>query len=153
MGFVMESVPFTVSGNIVNSVSRLELLGDETVTGEGMRGQRMYKIMIGDDEGIVIDALTFIINRHFEGKCIIESAKSGRSVIELAENFRPDIVIMDIQMPGINGIEAMKEIKEMNSNTIFIVLSAYDKFDYAREALNIGALDYLNKPIQQDAIV
>ena len=113
----------------------------------------MYKIMIGDDEGIVIDALTFIINRHFEGKCIIESAKSGRGVIELAENFRPDIVFMDIQMPGINGIAAMKEIKEMSPNTIFIVLSAYDKFDYAKEALNIGALDYLNKPIEQNAIV
>ena len=109
--------------------------------------------MIGDDEGIVIDALTFIINKHFEGKCMIESAKSGRGVIELAENFRPDIVFMDIQMPGINGIEAMKEIKEMNSNTIFIVLSAYDKFDYAKEALNIGAMDYLNKPIQQDVII
>ena len=113
----------------------------------------MYKIMIGDDEGIVIDALTFIINRYFEGKCIIESAKSGRGVIELADSFRPDIVFMDIQMPGINGIEAMKEIKKTNSNTIFIVLSAYDKFDYAKEALNIGALDYLNKPIQQNVIV
>lgn len=113
----------------------------------------MYKIMIGDDEGIVIDALTFIIDRHFGDDCIIESAKTGRSVIELAETFRPDIAFMDIQMPGINGIEAMKEIRESNPNTIFIVLSAYDKFDYAREALGIGALDYLNKPIRQDVIV
>ncbi|MBR1692634.1 MAG: response regulator [Lachnospiraceae bacterium] len=71
----------------------------------------MYKIMIGDDEGIVIDALTFIIDRHFGGSCEIESAKTGRSVIELAEAFRPDIAFMDIQMPGIGGIEAMKEIK------------------------------------------
>lgn len=113
----------------------------------------MYKIMIGDDEGIVIDALTFIINRHFKNMCIIESAKTGRSVIELAETMHPDIAFMDIQMPGINGIEAMKQIKKSNPNTIFIVISAYDKFDYAREALNIGALDYLNKPIDQKEIV
>ena len=108
----------------------------------------MYKIVIGDDEGIVIDALTFIIDKHFEGKCMVESAKSGREVIELAEKNRPDIVFMDLQMPGINGIVAMKEIKEMNHNTIFIVLSDYDKFDYAKEALSIGVLEYLRKPIQ-----
>lgn len=113
----------------------------------------MYKIMIGDDEGIVIDALTFIINRHFGDICLIESAKTGRSVIELAEAVHPDIAFMDIQMPGINGIEAMKEIKKSNPNTIFIVISAYDKFDYAKEALNIGVLDYLNKPINQKEIV
>ena len=59
----------------------------------------MYKIMIADDESIVIDALKFIIERNFQDECIIESAKTGRKVIELADYFRPDIVFMDIQMP------------------------------------------------------
>ena len=77
----------------------------------------MYKIVIGDDEGIVIDALTFIIDKHFEGKCMVESAKSGREVIELAEKNRPDIVFMDLQMPGINGIEAIREIKKTQPKT------------------------------------
>lgn len=113
----------------------------------------MYKIMLADDEGIVIDSLTFIIRQNFGENCEIASAKTGRSVIELAESFRPDIAFMDIQMPGINGIEAMKEIKKNNSNTIFIVMSAYDKFDYAKEAINLGVLDYLNKPVNQKKIV
>ena len=78
----------------------------------------MYKVMIADDEGIVIDALKFIIEKNFGDSCIVESAKTGRSVIELAENFRPDIAFMDIQMPGINGIEAMKEIRKQNKNII-----------------------------------
>ena len=112
----------------------------------------MYKIMLADDEGIVIDSLTFIIRQNFGENCEIASAKTGRSVIELAESFRPDIAFMDIQMPGINGIEAMKEIKKNNSNTIFIVMSAYDKFDYAKEAINLGVLDYLNKPVNQKKI-
>jgi two-component system response regulator YesN len=60
---------------------------------------------------------------------------------------------MDIQMPGINGIDAMKEIREANKTTIFIVMSAYDKFDYAKEAINLGVLDYLNKPVEQPKIV
>lgn len=92
--------------------------------------------MLADDEGIVIDSLRFIIEKEFGDQCEIRYAKTGRSVIELAESFRPDIAIMDIQMPGINGIEAMREIREQNSNVIFIVMSAYDKFDYAKEAID-----------------
>ncbi len=113
----------------------------------------MYKIMLADDEGIVIDALKFIIEKNFGDACIVEYAKTGRNVIELAETFRPDIAFMDIQMPGINGIEAMKEIKKFNSSIMYIVLTAYDKFDYAKEAINLGVLDYLNKPIEQTKIV
>ena len=100
-----------------------------------------YKIMLADDEGIVIDSLKFIIEKEFGDQCAIEFAKTGRSVIELAENFRPDIAIMDIQMPGINGIEAMREIRETNTNVVFIVMSAYDKFDYAKEAIKLGVLE------------
>lgn len=110
----------------------------------------MYKIMLADDEGIVIDALKFIIEKRFGEKCEIQSAKTGRSVIELAEIFRPDIAIMDIKMPGINGIDAMKEIKKFNPSTIFIVMTAFDKFDYAKEAINLGVLEYLSKPVNRE---
>lgn len=113
----------------------------------------MYKIMLADDEGIVIDSLKFIIEKEFGEECVIESAKTGRSVIELAESFRPDIAFMDIQMPGINGIEAMREIKNSNSGIVFIVMSAYDKFDYAKEAINLGVMEYLNKPVERSKIV
>ncbi len=52
---------------------------------------------------------------------------------------------MDIQMPGINGIEAMKEIRKGNSNVIFIVASTFDKFDYAKEAIGIDVLKYIKE--------
>lgn len=113
----------------------------------------MYKIMLADDEGIVIDSLKFIIEKEFGDICIIQYAKTGRSVIELAESFRPDIAIMDIQMPGINGIDAMKEIRQTNSNTVFIVMSAYDKFDYAKEAIKLGVLEYITKPMEKTKII
>lgn len=113
----------------------------------------MYRIMLADDEGIVIDSMKFIIEKEFGGKCEVEYAKTGRSVIELAERFRPDIAIMDIQMPGINGIEAMKEIKSFSANTVFIVMSAYDKFDYAKEAIKLGVLEYINKPMERTKVI
>lgn len=113
----------------------------------------MYKIMLADDEGIVIDSLRFIIEKNFGDSCVVEHATTGRSVIELAEKFKPDIAIMDIQMPGINGIEAMKEIRKNNGSVIFIVMTAYDKFTYAKESINLGVLEYLTKPVNHTIIV
>ena len=113
----------------------------------------MYKIMLADDEGIVIDSLRFIIEKEFGNECEIVTAKTGRSVIELAESFRPDIAIMDIQMPGINGIEAMREIRRTNTSVIFIVMSAYDKFDYAQEAIKLGVLEYVTKPMNRERMI
>lgn len=113
----------------------------------------MYRIMLADDEGIVIDSVKFIIEKEFGNECVVEFAKTGRSVIELAENFRPDIAIMDIQMPGINGIDSMKEIRKTNNNVIFIVMSAYDKFDYAKEAIKLGVMEYITKPMEKSKLL
>lgn len=112
----------------------------------------MYKILIADDEGIVLDSMKLIIEKAFPGECEIRTAKTGRGVIETAEEFRPDISFMDIQMPGINGIEAMKEIRSSNDNMILIVMSAYDRFNYAREAISLGVLEYINKPFNKEMI-
>lgn len=113
----------------------------------------MYRILLADDEGIVINSLSMIITKNFESQFEIETAKSGRMAIEVADRFRPDIIFMDIQMPGINGIEAMKEIRSILPSVIFVVLTAYDKFDYAKEAISLGVIDYLNKPYNQKSIV
>jgi two-component system response regulator YesN len=113
----------------------------------------MYRVMLADDEGIVIDSTKFIIEKEFGDSCQVEFAKTGRKVIELAENFRPDIAIIDIHMPGINGIDAIREMKRFCSNTIFIVMSAYDKFDYAKEAIKLGVLEYITKPMEKTKVV
>ncbi|MDD2978561.1 MAG: response regulator [Hespellia sp.] len=113
----------------------------------------MIKVMICDDEGIVRQSLRFIMDKAFGTECQVEEAKSGRGAIELAQSFRPDIAFMDIQMPGINGIDAMKEMKNENPNMLFIVLTAYDRFGYAKEAIDLGVMEYLTKPIGKDKVV
>ena len=105
----------------------------------------MYKIMLADDEGIVIDSLTYIIRQNFDGECQVESAKTGRSVIELAEGYRPDIAFMDIQMPGINGIYVGNELKRANDNIIIFVVTSYSQ--YLDDAMRFHVFRYLSKPL------
>ena len=76
----------------------------------------MYKIMLADDEGIVRESLKFIVDKEFPGQFETFEAKTGRRVIELADEVRPDIAFMDIRMPGINGIGTDEEIIEKIMN-------------------------------------
>lgn len=113
----------------------------------------MYRIILADDEGLELESLRFILEKAFGDECTFETAKTGRAVIELSERFHPDIAVMDIRMPGINGIDAMREIRRFNTNVRFIVLSAYDSFDYAKEAISLGVSCYLTKPVHRDSVV
>jgi two-component system response regulator YesN len=113
----------------------------------------MYRLLIADDEGIMLESLKSIIAGQFGNKCEVETAKTGRAVIEKAETFHPDIVFMDIHMPGINGIQAIREIRKFNTGALFYVISAYDKFDYAKEAIDLGVERYLTKPISKKTII
>lgn len=112
----------------------------------------MYRILIADDEGIMLESLRTTIGRSFED-CEVETAKTGRTAIERAEYFRPDIILMDIQMPGINGIEAMKEIRCFNKTALVYIISAYDKFEYAKEAIGIGVEGYIMKPVTKKTVI
>lgn len=113
----------------------------------------MIKIMIVDDELIVRDGIKFIIDHHFEEAEIVAMAKSGREAIELFEEKRPNLVLMDIQMPGINGIEAIKAIKEMDHHVRFVIISAYEQFEYAKNAVQLGVKDYILKPINKKKLI
>ncbi len=113
----------------------------------------MYRILIADDEGIMVESLREIIARAYGERVEIATAKTGRTAIEQAENFHPDIVFMDIQMPGINGIAAIREIRTFNTSCLFYVVSAYDKFDYAQDAISLGVEKYIMKPVSRSMIL
>lgn len=113
----------------------------------------MYSLMVADDEKIVIDAVKYIIDKNFNDINIIETARSGREAIEKAEFNKPEIVLMDIRMPGINGIDAIREIKKRNPNTLFIIISAYEQFQFAKEAVKLGVIEYLLKPLSKKNLI
>ena len=67
----------------------------------------MFRILVADDEGIMLESIKSIILSNFGSECQVACVKTGRAVIEQAEAFRPDIAIVDIQMPGLSGIQAV----------------------------------------------
>lgn len=113
----------------------------------------MYKVMIADDEKIAIDSLKYIIEKNFNEVEVISTARSGREAIEKVEEAVPDIIFMDIRMPGINGIEAIREIKKQHRQIVVIILTAFDQFDFAKEAVNLGVMEYLLKPVNRIKVV
>lgn len=113
----------------------------------------MYKLLIADDEQIVLDSIKFIVEKNFTNVTVAGTARSGREAIEKAETIKPDIVFMDIKMPGINGIEAIREIRSRLNNVIIVILTACDHFDFAKEAVNLEVMEYLLKPLSREKIV
>lgn len=112
----------------------------------------MYKILIADDERIVLDGIKFTIEDYFGDMEIVAMASSGREAIELAMTSSPDIILMDIKMPGINGIEAIEAIKKRYNDTKFIIISAYEQFEYAKQAVELGVSHYILKPVSEEKL-
>lgn len=106
----------------------------------------MVKLLIADDEKYERESIINILSKEFEGKLQVFEARNGREAIELAEQNRPDLIITDIKMPGINGLVAIDEIKRFLPNAYFIILTAYDYFDFAVEAVKNNVKEYLLKP-------
>ena len=117
----------------------------------------MYKIMLADDEGIVIDSLKFIIEKEFKDTCEVQYAKTGRSVIELAESFRPDVAVMDIQMPEMDGYEAARAIRQLPDREkacIPIIAMTANAFEEdKKDAMAAGMNGHMAKPIQVDQLL
>lgn len=113
----------------------------------------MYRALLADDEALEREGLRIILDKNFNNQFDIYEATNGREAIEKAYEIKPDIIIMDIKMPGISGIEAIAEIRKRLSNVKIIVLSAYDSFSYAKEAVNLNVFEYLLKPIKRSTII
>lgn len=113
----------------------------------------MIKLLIADDEHIVIDSIKFIIDKYVHDVEVVGSAKSGKEAIEKSLQLKPDVVFMDIHMPGINGIDAIRHIREHNREIIFVIITAYEYFQYAKDAVNLGVYEYMLKPLNKNAII
>lgn len=107
----------------------------------------MLKVILIDDEAVILLGLKKLINWKNLGYVIVGEARDGSEGFRLIKEKKPDIVISDIAMPGMSGIEMLKHISDSGMEVKTIFLSGYQEFSYAKEALRYGAVDYLLKPV------
>ncbi|WBW98227.1 response regulator [Oceanirhabdus sp. W0125-5] len=113
----------------------------------------MIKLLIVDDEYLALDFIKFLVEKNFDDIEIVGTARSGREGIEKAIELKPDVIFMDIRMPGINGIEAITKIQERVDDIYFVITTAYEYFDYAKDAVKLGVYEYLLKPINKEKMI
>ncbi len=113
----------------------------------------LYKILLVDDEELERKVLSFTLQNSGLPVEIAGEASSGREGLKLAGLIKPDIIIMDIKMPGIDGIEATRRIKEIYPVAEIIILTAYGRFSFSQQAIKAQASDYLLKPVQPQQLI
>lgn len=109
----------------------------------------MYKILIAEDESIERRVLRKTLEQQFGEEVQILEAKNGREALELALSEKPRVAVLDIDMPGFTGLEVARQIRQARINCTILFMTAYDNFDYARQAIAVQALDYLLKPCDE----
>ena len=113
----------------------------------------MLKIIVVDDELWVRRLIRSLIPEDDLGVCIVGEAEDGLQAQELCRRMKPDIVITDIRMPVVDGLELMEILHKNLPDAKIIVLSGYDDFSYAQKAVRMGVFDYLLKPVGKEELV
>lgn len=106
----------------------------------------MYRILIADDEACIRDLVAKSINQSSLGMEVVGCAEDGVAAIDMIKELQPDILITDICMPVLSGLDLIKQVKETGMNLKTIIISGYDDFAYAKTAMQLGVTNYLLKP-------
>lgn len=112
----------------------------------------MYSILLVEDEVVELETLKNFVDWNSCGITKVYSARGARSAMSIVAEYEPDIIITDIQMPKVSGIELARMIREEGYSCRIIFLTGYDKFEYARQAVQLHAEDFLLKPFQVDEV-
>lgn len=110
----------------------------------------MYKILIADDEAMEREVLTDLVTRRFAHEVEVHTAENGRRAHDMALLLGVDLILMDIEMPGVNGLEAARQVIAKLPGCKVIFVTAYGLFQYAYEAMRLGACGYILKPVVPD---
>ena len=112
----------------------------------------MIRLLIADDEKLEREALAELVQRRFEREAVLEMAENGRKAADTAVLWGADLILMDIEMPGMSGLDAARAVLAQRPSCRVIFVTAYSLFQYAHEAVHLGACDYLLKPVDPDEL-
>ncbi|MCR5704202.1 MAG: response regulator [Eubacterium sp.] len=111
------------------------------------------KLLVADDEDTIRKGVAKYIRLHTNRFDKVYEAQTGQEAIDLILKYQPEVVLLDVQMPIKTGIDVMKEMTKAGLNPITIILSGYDEFRFAQQAMKYGATEYLLKPIRANDIL
>ncbi|WP_319559278.1 response regulator [Marispirochaeta sp.] len=111
------------------------------------------KVVVLDDEEKVCCLILQLVDWHSMGMEVVGTAYNGIDGLALVEREKPDLVITDIRMPGLDGLELIRQFRECRDGIDFIIVSGYHQFEYAHNAIRYGVEDYLLKPIKKDELI
>lgn len=109
-------------------------------------------ILLADDEKYVRLGLQSMIEELYPEQNRFLQARNGREIVTVMQEEKPDVAFLDIKMPFMDGLEALRICKEMSPDTLWVILSGYESFEYARQALSMSAFEYIVKPIDIDIL-
>lgn len=112
----------------------------------------MYTLIIADDEYELRQALIHTVDWESIGFCVVGEAENGIEAIELVEKLEPDLLLTDIKMPFLNGIELARQVRMIRPAMNIAFLSGYDDFSYAQQAIQYNIISYILKPISADEL-
>ena len=112
----------------------------------------MYKVFLADDEIWIVMGLKKLIEKSGEPFQVIGEANNGILALEEIQRLRPDVVISDIRMPGMDGLQLLEELNRIECDVKVVFASGYAEFEYAQKAIQMGAVDYLLKPIEPEQL-
>ena len=113
----------------------------------------MYSMFVADDELWIRERIISSIDWKKIGVAVTGEASDGEEALALCRKLKPDIIITDIRMPGINGLDLINTINEEKINSRLIIISGYSDFKYAQQAIKLGVVDYILKPVENDELV
>lgn len=113
----------------------------------------MLKLIIADDERMIRETISSLINWKSYNIQLIGSCKNGMDAYDMILDESPDIVLTDIKMPGMDGLQLIQKVAESDLSTRFIILSGYGEFEYAKQAMRYGVRHYLLKPCNERQII
>lgn len=107
----------------------------------------MYRILIADDEASIREGVARYLSKHCSTYEVAATAENGADALKKAQELLPEVIITDIAMPRMNGLDFLEQIRHTLPDTKIIILSGYDNFEYARQAMRLGVKEYLVKPL------
>lgn len=112
----------------------------------------MKRVMLVEDEEFILQGIRCIIDWEEIGMSVVSMVHNGKEALEQFQKSPVDIVVTDVEMPLMNGLKLLEEIRKINPRTRCIILSGYDEFEYARTALKLDVEEYILKPINEDQL-